>query len=117
MFRLFRSESKDTGLPLDLVAAIEGAHFMLRASDPEQGSRVLVVLVNGGSWIADDEENRTRIKRYWPELSEGQTRRAESFLKSRIAKHLRELASGRPASPRKNWVNSWRYPDETPETH
>ena len=96
-----------TALPVDVLAAIEAAHVMVRsAGDEEDGARVVVRLPGQGSWIHDNHETRERLANGFPELSEGQLERAYRFLVSRVAKTLREVNSA--AAPRRtSWVHNW----------
>lgn len=94
-------------LPVDILAAVEGAHVIPRSSRDDEGEHYVVVRMPGlGSWTHSAEETRSRLGNGFPELSEGQLERAYRFLANRVAKTLREVNSA--AAPRRtSWVHNW----------
>ena len=95
-------------LPVDVLAAVEGAHVFVRSSRDENGGAYVLVRMPGlGSWTHSAEETRERLASGFPELSEGQLERAYRFLANRIARHVRSDVNGGVPARRLPWVRNW----------
>lgn len=103
---------KNRTLPPDVAAAIEAAHLMPRASDPEHGERIAVALGGlRGAFIWSEDEAARRLVRGFPELNDHQLRRAVRYLGARVAIITAEHGRDPKRHTRPSWVNRYRYQD------
>lgn len=104
MIRLFKSQERDdTALPGEVLAAIEAANIFVRPGDDYE--RVIVQPAGYQGFLHDDEAARRFFMAAFPELTEGQLRRAIRYLASAVGRNLRMRAAG--VQTKRNWVTDW----------
>jgi hypothetical protein len=90
-----------TALPPDLAVCLETATVIPRHEDDE-GVRA-VVQIDSRGWVHDHDTTRTHLLRRWPELTEGQLRRALRHVDALVRR-----ASVPPQTQRRRgWVHNW----------
>ncbi|WP_313038241.1 hypothetical protein [Stutzerimonas nitrititolerans] len=106
IFRKQDGEAVSSALPVEVLAALDGAAIYARQPGEDDAPRVIVQPVGFGGFIYDSQAAANFVEAAFPELNDAQTRRAVRYIGGLVGSFLRQ-AEQDMTEPRRNWATNW----------